>query len=241
MSEHDDDLPAGDRAGFGDVKAPGWDAIDRAVGMVYPGQTPHQFTSRSPYDLDGRSPLPAVTVWEARAPDSWHYVSYGLTELFDKDSPIPDLSGFGIELTLRVPRLEGEQRPPEWGLRLIQMLGHYVLSRKKGFDSGHCVDLGGAITGDPDDATTQLVGLVCAPDPVLRPMDTVHGRVIFMQLVGLTSGELKVFQDLELDAQVGALADLVPSGLTDLRRDSWLEHPELSKVLRRYKLGIGLE
>lgn len=71
--------------------APGWEAIDRAVGMRYPAQVPHQFASSRPYELDGRAPLPAVTVWSSGAPSSWHYVSYGLSELFEKTSPDPSL------------------------------------------------------------------------------------------------------------------------------------------------------
>ena len=61
--------------------APGWDAIDRTLTSRYPSQVPHQFTSQVAYDLDKQSPLPAVCVWEAGSPKSWHYVTYGLTDL----------------------------------------------------------------------------------------------------------------------------------------------------------------
>lgn len=220
--------------------APGWEAIDRTVGSLYPSQTPHQFASERPYELDGQAPLPAVTVWSSNAPASWHYVGYGLSELFEKSSPDPTVSGFGIELTLRVPRAPDAERPPVWGATLIQTLGHYVLKRKRGFDSGHTVNLGGPIPGTGVDGCA-LTGLVCLPDPLLRQIQTPHGQVLFLQIVGLHADELALFGDLELTRQVGALADIDPALMTDPARASWLEDPNLAKILRRYKLGIAID
>lgn len=224
----DDATPATD--------APGWAAIDAATQGRYPGQTPHQFTSQRAYDLDGDNPLPAVTVWASGAPRSWHYVGYGLSELFEKSSPIPDVSGFGIELTARVARGD-EDQPPTWPVRLLQALGHYVLARKKGFDTGHCIDLGGPL--DPEGAG-EIRGLVCVPDPILRQIEAPFGRVLFLQLVGLTGDELAAFNDMKTEAIVGAMADLNPSGLTDLGRGSWMADPELRKIVLRYQVNIGL-
>ncbi|HLT37828.1 MAG TPA: suppressor of fused domain protein, partial [Enhygromyxa sp.] len=127
------------------IEAPGWDAIDRWVGTHFGAQVPHQFTSQSAYDLDSPSPLPAITVWQTKAPEGWLYVSYGLSELFDKSSDDPSLSGFGFELTLRVPMAPGQNggsKPPLWPLRLLQGLGRHVLTTRTGFDSGHSLDLG---------------------------------------------------------------------------------------------------
>lgn len=124
------------------IDAPGWAALDRALAAVHPGQVPHQLTSQRAYDLEGPAPLPAISVYEASAPDHWHFVSYGLSELFEKSSPDPEHSGFGYELTLRLPRAAGEGTPPGWAVRLLQALGHYVLSGHAGLDTGHVIDLG---------------------------------------------------------------------------------------------------
>jgi len=220
--------------------APGWSAIDRTVGSLYPGQVPHQFASERPYELDGQAPLPAVSVWSSKAPTSWHYVSYGLSELFEKTSPEPSVSGFGVELTLRVPRGDADPHPPVWGVSLIQTLAHYVLSRRKGFDSGHTIDLGAPIDGSSAPASA-LTGIVCLPDPLLRQISTPHGSVLFLQLVGVEDRELRVLDALELERQVALLADLDPTYMTDPARSSWIDHEEYSKIVRRYKLGIGLE
>ena len=96
------------------VQAPGWAAIDRAVGRWFPGQTPHQFTSSRAYDLEGESPLPAITAWAGEDPAHWLMVTYGLTELFEKSAPDPTVSGFGYELTLRLPRVARALGSSEW-------------------------------------------------------------------------------------------------------------------------------
>src|SRR5690606_31757047 len=159
------------------VHAPGWAALDRALATVYPGQTPHQFTSQRPYDLEGTAPLPAVSGFETHAPDGWHLVSYGLTELFEKSSPDPERSGYGFELTLRLPRAEGETAPPAWAVRLMQALGHYVLSGHAGLDTGHVIDLGGPLAPPQPGAEGQperpcaLQGVVLVPDPRLGELD----------------------------------------------------------------------
>lgn len=226
-----------DPEGHGEVDAPGWAAIDAYVGARFGGQTPHQFSSQNAYDLEAASPLPAITVWESNAPPSWVYVSYGLTELFDKTSPDPNISGFGFEFTLRVPRNEGEAHPPVWGLRLIQMLGREVLRTRQGFDSGHCVDLGGPI--DPS-GETKLEALACIPDPLLGKFQGPHGSILFLRLMGIARDELEALQPLELADMVGALAELDASASTELSRASWLDDEQQAKILRRYRVGLKL-
>lgn len=225
------------------VEAPGWAALDRALGMVYPGQTPHQFTSERAYDLEGSAPLPAIEVFEASGPDHWHFVTYGLTELFEKSSPDPAHSGFGFELTLRLPRSAGETMPPEWALRLLQALGHYVLSGHAGLDSGHVIDLGGPLApaqsgGDGAERPCALEGVVLVPDPRLGELDTPFGRVLFLQLFGLTRDELEPMMEWDLERKVGLVLEAEPQAITDPARGSMREDRRRAPLYRRYELGV---
>ncbi|MCA9705498.1 MAG: suppressor of fused domain protein [Myxococcales bacterium] len=225
------------------VQAPGWAALDRALAMVYPGQVPHQFASQRAYDLEGTAPLPAVSVYEGRGPDHWHLVSYGLTELFDKSSPDPERSGFGFELTLRLPRGEGEEVPPGWAVQLLQALGHYVLSGHGPLDSGHVIDLGGPlgppVPSEQGPRPSALEGVVCVPDPQLGKIDTPFGSVLFLQLFGLTRDELEPMGSWPMERKVGLVREAYPPlGITDPARGSMQDDRRKAAVFRRYALGI---
>lgn len=224
------------------VHAPGWAALDRALSRLYPGQTPHQFASQRAYDLQGRSPLPAVVAYEARGPEHWHLVGYGLSELFDKSSPDPEHSGHGFELSLRLPRRADDERPPGWAVQLIQALGHYVLSGHGQLDTGHIIDLGGPLVppalDEPDAPPCTLEGVVCVPDPELGKLDTVHGAVLLLQLFGLTRDELRPMEEWTLERKVGLVLEAEPLAITDPRRGSMRDDPRRATLYRRYELGI---
>lgn len=99
-----------------DVNAPGWDAIDTALRRVWPGQEPlHWGTAHLP-DQDGLYGISAF-----RTHTTWTYVTYGLTELFTKVGDDPSTSGWGFELTMRVPA-DGPE-PPRWPRALLARLG----------------------------------------------------------------------------------------------------------------------
>ncbi|MEM6294333.1 MAG: suppressor of fused domain protein [Myxococcota bacterium] len=224
------------------VDAPGWAALDRVGQTIYPGQTPHQFTSQTGYDLESPNPLPAICVWEGRDPAHWHYVTYGLTELFEKSSPDPKISGFGFEVTLRVPREEHEDRPPEWPLGLLQGVGHYALSGQGGLDSGHIIDLGGPmvvpVEGGPP---SLLTGVVMVPDPHFGKVDTQFGSVLFLQLFGLTADEVSSMQAWPIQRKVGLVTDVDPLGITRIDRAPFQQDRRTAAAFRRHALGILIE
>lgn len=239
MSTDDADYP---------VAAPGWAAIDRACLAMYPDQVPHQFTSNTAYDLDGTSPLPAISVFEG--PNDWHYVGYGLSELFEKTSPVATISGLGYELCVRIARAPEETGanapprqapPPSWPLRLIQGVAHYAMSGHREIETGDVLDLGGPITGPADDAAnampTRLEGVVCIPDS-LGKIATPHGSVLFLLLVGLVRDELEMLQRWDPQRRVGLVHEAAPGGITDPSRQSWTSDPRTQATVRRHQLGV---
>jgi hypothetical protein len=219
------------------LSAPGWADLDRALLHHHGGRVPHQFTSARAYDLEGSDPLPAICVFEGEGPRHWHYVGYGLSELFEKTSPRADVSGFGFELALRLRRADGEDTPPRWPLRLLQGIAHYVLSGHGPLDSGHCVDLGAALEPGVE---SQVTGVLCIPDPRLGKIDTTHGSVLFLQLWGVTGDELEAMQRWDLPRKVGFAAAVDPVGITDPRRESLRTDPRRVALFRRFDLGIQI-
>lgn len=220
------------------VQAPGWAAIDRAMATLYPGQVPHQFASQRAYDLEGSNPLPAIAAYEATQPDHWHLVSYGLSELFEKSSPDAEHSGYGYELTMRLPRAADEDRPPGWVVEFMQTVGHYVLSGHGSLDSGHLIDLGGPLCSEPDTPPTALQGVICVPDPQLGKVDTVHGSILFLQLYGLTRDEFEPMEEWDMKRKVGLVQEADRFAITDVRRGSMRDDQRKAPLYRRYALGI---
>jgi len=215
------------------VQAPGWAALDRVGLTMYPGQTPHQFASQTGYDLQSKSPLPAICVWEAPSPLQWHYVTYGLTELFEKSSANTDISGFGFEITLRIPRHEGEAKPPTWPIRLLQEVGHYALSGHGGLDTGHMIDLGAPLA--PDSA---LSALLAVPDPTFGKVDTPFGSILFLQLFGITAKEVEAMQEWPMQRRVGLVQEVEPQGITRTERGAFADDRKKAAAWRRHALGV---
>lgn len=222
------------------VNAPGWAAIDRVVSAAYPSQTPHQFTSKTAYELQSTAPLPAISVFAGHGPAHWVYVTYGLSELFDKSSGYPEISGFGFELTFALPRetTDGQPgEPPTWPLALLHGIGGHVLSGHGTLDSGHLIDLGGPLAPQTD---TALTGLLCVPDPRLGKVDTPHGSLLLMRLFGVTADEIEGMAQWSLQSKVGLLGEVAPQAITRLERNSLLADPATARAFRRAALGLKL-
>src|SRR5262249_26305823 len=122
---------------------PGWDVLDRALQSLTSQAGPFRFHLR---DGGGAPPLEGIA-GRPRA-DAWHYLTYGLTELYAKSSTDAATSGYGFELTFRLPR-RGETSPPTWPAELLRAVASYVVQTGEVLESGHHVDAGGPLTREP--------------------------------------------------------------------------------------------
>ena len=131
-----------------------------------------------PYTLGGGDPLDGVEIWKSeRGVPHWHYITYGFTELYEKESGDPDESGYGFELTFRLKR-GLEEAPPVWPVSLLQNLARYVFSSGNTFGLGHHINCNGPIALETD---TQLTALGFCMDPELGELDTPNGHFTFLQ------------------------------------------------------------
>jgi hypothetical protein len=188
-------------------EAPGWDAIDAAVHTVV--------TDRDPLHA-GFGNLPGQGLYGLsafRADGHWLLVTYGMTDLFDKDSDDPQVSGWGYELTMRVPR-DAEQ-PPTWTVQLLEGLCDYTWTHGKPFASGHRAEPGGPITGQDD---TRLRALAFTRDPELPAIDSPFGAAQFLTVVGITADELARMKATRTATVLAELAAGSPLLITDPSR-----------------------
>jgi hypothetical protein len=200
--------------------APGWDAIDAALRPIYGEREPYHVGTVIPYALGGPDPIHGISAYKNAEPaPHWHFVTYGFSELWAKESSDPDVSGFGFELTFRPTCKAKEKKPPIWALNFLQNLGRYVFETGNPFGLGHTLPLNGPIEqGSP----TLIHAASFAADPQLPPVATPNGRVEFLQIVGLTMDELAAISSWNATAFLELRSRDDPFLLTDLTRTSWL-------------------
>lgn len=161
--------------------ARGWDAITAAFESVYPGQTKPYHRAPLVYRMDDLSDDAAafdgVSAYDAG--DFWHFVTFGLTELYDKQFHDPSRSGFGYELCFRIPKVS--DTPPEWAFSVLEAIGRQIWN-------GMQLGVGHTIRTGPLDgrSETQEDAVLVVRDPAFpAALNTPHGLVDFYLLLGV--------------------------------------------------------
>lgn len=220
-----------------DDLAPGWEAIDAALAPLYPGQEPRHVGTLIKWMLGGPDPLDGISVWKRTDPvPHWHYVSYGLSELYQKESENAEVSGWGFELTFRLTCDAADEEPPAWAYSLMQNLARYVFQSGNVLGDGEWMDPNGPIALETD---TQLRALAFIADPELPAIDTPNGRVQFIQIVGLTLDEMEAGKQWQTRGLLDALLPHMPLWTTDLSRNSLLSIPAVREAVETGKARDG--
>lgn len=117
----------------------GWKAIDQALEKVYGDLEPKHFGTIISNMLGGNDPLEGISVYDVKEPIEhwyWYYVTYGFSELYEKESSDLEHRGYGFELTFRLVKTDNELEPPNWSLNLLQNLARYVFNSGNIFRNG---------------------------------------------------------------------------------------------------------
>jgi len=169
--------------------APGWSAIDDCFEAVYSDQEPSHFgtimTSRAIFG--GDQYLDGYSIY--RSDNGYlHIVTYGMSELYvDEDAFGGEFSKWGYEMTMKLSAETNEECM--WALDMLSNLARYTFTQERYFEPLQYISGGGnAIRVDYD---TKLTGLLVVEDTEIKSVDTVHGKLEFMQLVGITQPELE--------------------------------------------------
>lgn len=236
-SQHINALPDSSGETGAQVEAPGMNAIATALQTLYQGRKPRHFENPHPASLGGDDPLEGISVYQRAEPvPHWHYVTYGFSEMFAKETANPAVSGFGFELTFRVAADPGAAEPPMWPQYLLQSLGRYVFKTRNGFHEGHRINTNGPISlGAP----TELCTVGFAFDPELPAIQTPFGHVAFLQVVGLTQEEERAAQRWETRKLLDALLPHMPLWITQLSRGSLLDKPDVQAAVTAGALQDG--
>ncbi|MEV6322580.1 suppressor of fused domain protein [Nocardia sp. NPDC051787] len=202
---------------------PGWSAIDAALRQLYGNAEPRHLGTKQPWALGGPDPLDGISIYEHSGPlPHWHYIGYGMSELYEKNSSDPETSGWGFEFTFRLIRRPNESQPPLWPAGLLQELGRYVFDSGKWFEPGHTMKASGSLAADrPESAIRAMVFTV---DPELGEIATPHGDLRFLQIVGLTVEEYQEARGGNAAAILDHLSRYLPLHVTDIDRGPLIAH-----------------
>ncbi|XP_045104050.1 suppressor of fused homolog isoform X1 [Portunus trituberculatus] len=241
----------GTEEGAGVVPA-GLQALLARCSEMYPGQpNPLQVTALLKYWLGGPDPLDYISMYanpgnpKLNIPPHWHYVSFGCSDLHG-DGRVHEQtgpegpSGFGFELTMRLKREEGEKSPPTWPAAIMQALAKYV------FQSESILCVGDHVSWHCplDNSESRVQHMLMAEDPQLGSVNTPNGSVQFVQIVGVTTEELRAAQHWNGVGVLDIMKRMPSAGglwlVTDMRRGESIYELEPS-VAEEVENGIESE
>lgn len=194
----------------------GWDAITAAFEKLYPGQdNPQHFANLIPWRLGGPNPLQGVSAYDGG--DYFHFVSYGLSDLYDKEGKDPEYSGYGLEFTLKLSKagIEDELQELQCITGILNSLAKLTFENGEQFFPDEYIYTG-QTQGFDRYQKSKLTGFVTALDEA-GTIDTPNGKVDFVKLVGATDAELKAIMEGKL--RVRELIEKI-GDVTDYTRES---------------------
>ena len=204
---------------FTEEDAVGWASIDNEFKKIYPDQEPKHFAPIIHYALGGKDPLDGISVYESDKQTShFHFVTYGFSELYyDEESAGGEFSKYGFELTFRLKRNNDDNI--NWVCNLLQNIARYVFNSGKWFEEFHFIPANGPIRVGYD---TDITALAFVVDPELGKIETPHGEVVFLQMIGLTTEEYETLKQNPKTTETEKLIQKLKQGnnmlITDLNR-----------------------
>lgn len=176
---------------FDEDDAVGWLEIDKVVEGIYGDQKPRHYAPPVHYMLGGEDPLDGVSIYDSQK-DMFHrhLVSYGMSELYyNEEAAGGEFSKWGFEFTFRLKPFAEDGDDPTWVVNLMNNLARYVIKSGKWFEEYHVIPANGPIRLNST-AEINIVGVAFVSDPELGKIQTPHGEVSFLQMVGLTANEM---------------------------------------------------
>lgn len=196
-------------------EAPGWDAITECFEKRYPDQKiPAHFGCYASYKPDEMGPLDGISVYNGG--DYFHFVTYGLSELYEKQNGNPERSGYGFELTLKLKK-EGLENPAlevRHICSLLQMIAGITVNNGHQFTPGQFLAMGQQ-RGLDAASKSAITGFITKEDDI-GTVESPFGKVQLVQLIGVKAEEIEQMKNKTMTP--AQLAEILKDGLTDYKR-----------------------
>lgn len=200
-----------------DIPALGWKAITDEFERIYPDQeNPKHYGTLIKWSLGGNDPLDGISIYDGG--DYWHFVTYGMTELYEKKEENDGISGFGYEMTFK---LKKDNYPDEEGevrciCGILQAIARITFQNGELFRPYEFLYTG-QTTGIDACQKSNITGFICVPDPSVNTIETPNGKVEFLEFIGMTDAELRT---LGSSQSVKDIYAKLGSDVTDYDRES---------------------
>ncbi len=198
--------------------APGWEAIDKEFGRLYPGQEARHYATNmvNRVMFGGDQYLDGYSVFDS--PKGYqHIVTYGMTSLYADEKALGgEWNKWGYEMTIKLREEKAEDCL--WALDMMANLARYTYTSENFFQPYQYVKGNGkSLHWGVESAITAL--LIVADTEALT-QDSVYGKTEFMQLVGITESELRaVMEDSEKGpVLIEKMKQDNPDLVTDMKR-----------------------
>lgn len=198
--------------------APGWDAIESEFSRLYPGVKEAHFGTALPVRamLGGDEFLDGFSVYTSDK-GYQHIVTFGMSALYADEKQFgKEYSKWGYEMTMKLK--EATPNDCIWAMEVLSNLARYTYKTERYFDPFQCIPG----NGDPIHAGTEslITALITVDDTTAKAQKTPHGKLGFIQMVGITQAELDVIkQDID---KIPELVKLMkkdnPELVTDMTR-----------------------
>lgn len=200
------------------INAPGWDAIDELCSKIYPNQkNPKHYGTLISWQFGGNDPLQGISVYDGG--DYWHFITYGLSELYEKESEIKDVSGYGMEFTFKLKK--GNEISDENEIKcvcgILQSIARITFTKGELFNIYEYLYTG-QTDGIDCNRKSNITGFITIPDNKFQEINTPNGKICFVEFVGATDSELKAIQNKQI--RVKELYEKIGSDVTDYNRNS---------------------
>ena len=200
------------------MEAPGWNAIDELCDKVYPNQkNPKHYGTIIKWIFGGNDPLDGISVYDGGT--YWHFITYGLSELYEKESEDKEWSGYGMEFTLKLKKdhYENEEDEIRCICGILQSIARITFTQGELFNVYEYLYTG-QTTGIDSKGTSNITGFITIPDDKFVEINTPNGRVRFVEVIGVTDNEILALKSKELD--VKGLYNKLENDMTDYSRKS---------------------
>ncbi len=200
------------------IEATGWDSISNVFDEIYPNQkNPKHYGTLIKWSLGGKDPLDGISVYDGG--DYWHFITYGLSELYEKKSENKEISGYGMEFTFKLKKDNYENEEDEiMGIcGILQSIARMTFTEGEIFKPYEYL-----YTGQKEGMDTKMksniTGFITVPETKIQEIETPNGKVIFVELIGVTDNELKKVMNKEISVKDLYLA--LKTDITNYNRKS---------------------